>query len=54
MTPEHGRSPEAMLRAADAAMYRAKWEGGGRYAWAEGEARAAHAPIGEPIGDRDA
>jgi diguanylate cyclase (GGDEF)-like protein len=53
MTPEHGRSPEAMLRAADAAMYRAKWEGGGRYAWAEAEARAAHVPIGEPIGDRD-
>jgi diguanylate cyclase (GGDEF)-like protein len=32
--PDHGHTPERLLRAADAAMYRAKLAGGARFAWA--------------------
>jgi diguanylate cyclase (GGDEF)-like protein len=32
--PDHGQTAERLLRAADAAMYRAKLDGGGRFAWA--------------------
>src|SRR5205823_5026504 len=40
--PEHGTSIEALMRAADIAMYRAKASGGGQYCLFDGELAAEH------------
>jgi GGDEF domain-containing protein len=42
--PDHGSDPEALQRAADAALYRAKREGKDRTVVATGVARTGEAP----------
>ena len=42
ITPEHGRSIEALMRAADIAMYRAKSNGGGQHCLFNSELAAEH------------
>ena len=42
VTPDHGRSIEALMRAADIAMYRAKQSGGGQHCLFDSELAAEH------------